>query len=98
MLFVAAGCVFGKAAGKRVGRHRRFVRRVARHFVVKLVPENELVRQLHPMWLHGMGRAIVELPYLWIVQISDPRLRRGAHHREALPGPSLDRLARRHTY
>lgn len=49
----------------------------ANHLVVELIAEDDLMGQLHPVGLHGMGRSEVELPGLGIVKVAhamlDPR-------------------------
>ena len=45
------------------------MRLIHHHLVVELVADNELVRELHAVRLHGMRRPIVELPDLRIVQV-----------------------------
>lgn len=48
---------------------RRLMRLVHHHLVVELVADDQLVRELHAVRLHGMGRPIVELPDLRVVQV-----------------------------
>ena len=60
---------------------RRLVRLVHHHLVVQLVADDELVRQLHAVRLHGVRWPIVELPDLGVVHVGHAMLdeRAGRH-------------------